>query len=142
MAEQFKNFIDGKWRSAQTGKTFENRNPANRNDLIGLFPASGQGDVDDAVGAAKKAFASWRLVPAPKRGELLYRAGELLKKHKEELARVETREMGKVLKETRGDVQEGIDCAFYNAGSLAKPRLRSFPINLPCRCARPSASAR
>ena len=107
MAEQFKNYIDGKWRSAQTGKTFENRNPANRNDLIGLFPASRQRDADDAVEAAKKAFASWRLVPAPKRGELLYRAGELLKKHKEELARVETREMGKILKETRGDVQEG-----------------------------------
>jgi len=69
-----------------------------------------------AVAAAKKAFASWRLVPAPKRGEILYRVGELLKKYKEELARIETREMGKVLKETRGDVQEGIDCAFYVAG--------------------------
>ena len=131
MAEQFKNFIDGKWRSAQTGKTFENRNPANRNDLIGLFPASGQGDVDDAVGAAKKAFASWRLVPAPKRGELLYRAGELLKKHKEELARVETREMGKVLKETRGDVQEGIDCAFYNAGEGRRLFGETTPSELP-----------
>ena len=131
MAEQFKNYIDGKWRSAQTGKTFENRNPANRNDLIGLFPASGQGDVDDAVEAAKKSFASWRLVPAPKRGELLYRAGELLKKHKEELARVETREMGKVLKETRGDVQEGIDCAFYNAGEGRRLFGETTPSELP-----------
>jgi alpha-ketoglutaric semialdehyde dehydrogenase len=131
MAEQFKNHIDGKWRSAQTGKTFENRNPANRNDLIGLFPASGQGDVDDAVEAAKKAFASWRLVPAPKRGEMLYRAGELLKKHKEELARVETREMGKVLKETRGDVQEGIDCAFYNAGEGRRLFGETTPSELP-----------
>ena len=131
MAEQFKNYIDGKWRSAQTGKTFENRNPANRNDLIGLFPASGQGDVDDAVEAAKKAFASWRLMPAPKRGELLYRAGELLKKHKEELARVETREMGKVLKETRGDVQEGIDCAFYNAGEGRRLFGETTPSELP-----------
>jgi len=131
MAEQFKNYIDGKWRSAQTGKTFENRNPANRNDLIGLFPASEQGDVDDAVEAAKKAFASWRLVPAPKRGEMLYRAGELLKKHKEELARVETREMGKVLKETRGDVQEGIDCAFYNAGEGRRLFGETTPSELP-----------
>jgi len=131
MAEQFKNYIDGKWRSAQTGKTFENRNPANRNDLIGLFPASGQGDVDDAVEAAKKSFASWRLVPAPKRGELLYRAGELLKKHKEELARVETREMGKILKETRGDVQEGIDCAFYNAGEGRRLFGETTPSELP-----------
>jgi aldehyde dehydrogenase (NAD+) len=131
MAEQFKNYIDGKWRSAQTGKTFENRNPAKRNDLIGLFPASGPGDVDDAVEAAKKAFASWRLVPAPKRGELLYRAGELLKKHKEELARVETREMGKILKETRGDVQEGIDCAFYNAGEGRRLFGETTPSELP-----------
>jgi len=131
MAEQSKNYIDGKWRSAQSGNTFENRNPADRIDLIGLFPASGQADVDDAVLAAKKAFASWRLVPAPKRGEMLYRAGELLKKNKEELARVETREMGKILKETRGDVQEGIDCAYYNAGEGRRLFGETTPSELP-----------
>jgi aldehyde dehydrogenase (NAD+) len=131
MAEQFKNYIDGKWLAAKTGKTFENRNPANRNDLIGLFPASGQAEVDAAVAAAKKAFASWRLVPAPKRGEVLYRVGELLKQHKEELARVETREMGKILKETRGDVQEGIDCAFYNAGEGRRFFGETTPSELP-----------
>jgi len=116
MAQQLFNYIDGEWLAAKSKKTFENRNPANRDDLIGLFPASDIADVDSAVRAAKKAFASWRLVPAPKRGEILYRVGELLKKYKEDLARIETREMGKVLKETRGDVQEGIDCAFLNAG--------------------------
>jgi len=116
MADRFKNFIDGKWVEAKSGKTFDNRNPANRNDLIGLFPASGQQDVDDAVRSAKHAFAKWRLVPAPKRGEMLYRVGELLRQHKEEIARIMTREMGKILKETRGDVQEGIDTAFYTAG--------------------------
>jgi aldehyde dehydrogenase (NAD+) len=131
MAEQFNNYIDGKWRGAKSGKTFENRSPANRNDLIGLFPSSGEPDVDDAVAAAKKAFASWRLVPAPKRGELLYRVGELLKKHKEDLARVETREMGKILKETRGDVQEGIDCAFYNAGEGRRLFGETTPSELP-----------
>ncbi|HSK31257.1 MAG TPA: aldehyde dehydrogenase family protein, partial [Candidatus Limnocylindria bacterium] len=115
MAEFFKNFIDGEWVAAKSATTFENRNPANRDDLIGLFPASAAEDADRAVQAAKKAFAGWRLVPAPKRGEILYRVGELLRKHKEDLSRVETREMGKVLKETRGDVQEGIDCAFYVA---------------------------
>ena len=109
MSNHFKNFIDGKWADAKSGKTFENRNPANRHDLIGLFPASDAGDVDSAVGAAKTAFPRWRLVPAPKRGEILYRVGELLRQHKEELARVDTREMGKILKETRGDVQEGIE---------------------------------
>jgi aldehyde dehydrogenase (NAD+) len=116
MADQFKNYIGGSWLTAQSGKTFENRNPANRNDLIGVFPASAAADVDAAVFAARKAFNAWRLVPAPKRGELLYRVGELLRKHKEEIARGMTREMGKVLKETRGDVQEGIDTAFYVAG--------------------------
>ena len=107
MADQYKNFIDGQWLAARSAKTFENRNPANRDDLIGLFPASSAEDVDAAVHAAKKAFSAWRLVPAPKRGELLYRVGELLRKYKEEIARGMTREMGKVLKETRGDVQEG-----------------------------------
>ena len=81
MAQQYENFIDGKWLAAKSGKTFENRNPANTDDLIGLFPASTAEDVDAAVAAAKKAFAAWRLVPAPKRGEILYRVGELLKKH-------------------------------------------------------------
>ncbi|HXF76452.1 MAG TPA: aldehyde dehydrogenase family protein [Methylomirabilota bacterium] len=131
MAEQFKNYIDGQWQAASTGKTFENRNPANRNDLIGVFPASGAADVDQAVSAAKKAFSSWRLVPAPKRGEVIFRAGELLKKYKEELARVETREMGKILKETRGDVQEGIDCAFYAAGEGRRLFGETTPAELP-----------
>ncbi len=131
MADQFKNYIDGKWLAAQSGKTFENRSPADRNDLIGVFPASGAADADLAVQAAKKAFSSWRLVPAPKRGEILYRVGELLRKHKEDLARVETREMGKVLKETRGDVQEGIDCAFYVAGEGRRLFGETTPAELP-----------
>lgn len=125
------NCIDGEWRATQSGNTLENRNPANSDDLICLFPASDATDVDAAVGAAKKAFASWRLVPAPKRGEILYRVGELLKKYKEELARVETREMGKVLKETRGDVQEGIDCAFLNAGEGRRLFGETTPAELP-----------
>jgi aldehyde dehydrogenase (NAD+) len=131
MSEVFKNYIDGKWLPAQAGRVIENRNPANHNDLVGLFPASDQGDVDTAVAAAKKAFASWRLVPAPKRGELLYRVGELLKAHKEEIARIMTREMGKVLKETRGDVQEGIDTAFYVAGEGRRLFGETTPSELP-----------
>ncbi|MGH7829794.1 MAG: aldehyde dehydrogenase family protein [Candidatus Binatia bacterium] len=116
MPETYKNYIHGKWTAAKSGKSFENRNPADRNDLIGLFPASGLQDIDDAVGAAKKALPGWRLTPAPKRGEILYRVGELLLERKEELAQAMTREMGKVLKETRGDVQEAIDTAFYTGG--------------------------
>jgi acyl-CoA reductase-like NAD-dependent aldehyde dehydrogenase len=131
MADEFLNYIDGKWLAAKSHGIFENRNPAKRDDLIGLFPASDIADVDAAVQAAKKAFASWRLVPAPKRGEILYRVGELLKKYKEELARIETREMGKVLKETRGDVQEGIDCAFLNAGEGRRLFGQTTPAELP-----------
>ncbi|HXK28377.1 MAG TPA: aldehyde dehydrogenase family protein, partial [Candidatus Binatia bacterium] len=131
MSDPLQNYIDGHWAGALAGKTFENRNPADRNDLIGRFPASGADDVDRAVVAAKQAFPRWRLVPAPKRGEMLYRVGELLKKHKEELARVETREMGKILKETRGDVQEGIDCAFYVAGEGRRLFGETTPSELP-----------
>jgi len=110
------NLIGGEHRPARSGKTFLNLNPADHSDVVGEFPASGAEDVDAAVAAAKKAFATWRLVPAPKRAEILYRTGQLLQERKEQYARDMTREMGKVLAETRGDVQEAIDEAFYVAG--------------------------
>jgi len=131
MADVFKNYIDGSWVESRAGKTFENCNPANRHDSIGLFPASSLEDVNRAVQAAKKAFVGWRLVPAPKRGEILYRVGELLRRHKEEIARGMTREMGKILKETRGDVQEGIDTAFYVAGEGRRLFGETTPSELP-----------
>ena len=131
MAELYKNFINGKWIEARSKKTFENRNPADRRDLIGLFPASGPEDVEEAVSAARNAFGEWRLVPAPKRGEILYRVGELLRQRKEEIARAMTREMGKVLKETRGDVQEGIDTAYYTAGEGRRLFGETTPSELP-----------
>ena len=117
MATKFyQNFIGGEWLPSQSGQTFENVNPADRSDIVGIFPASNADDVALAVAAAKKAFTTWRLVPAPKRAEILYRAGQLLSERKEEYARQMTREMGKVLAETRGDVQEAIDEAYYVAG--------------------------
>lgn len=131
MPDLFKNYIDGQWVEAKSGRTFENRNPADRRDLIGLFPASDAEDVEAAVSAAKKAFAKWRLVPAPKRGEILFRVGELLRQRKEEIARSMTREMGKILKETRGDVQEGIDTAFYAAGEGRRLLGETTPSELP-----------
>ncbi|HEY0794766.1 MAG TPA: aldehyde dehydrogenase family protein [Acidisarcina sp.] len=112
----YKNLIAGKWVPSRSGKTFQNVNPANSADIVGDFQESGKEDVDDAVAAAKKAFATWRLVPAPKRAEILYRTGEILLQRKEQYAQEMTREMGKVIKETRGDVQEAIDTAFYMAG--------------------------
>jgi aldehyde dehydrogenase (NAD+) len=131
MADTFKNYINGKWVRLRSAKTFENRNPANRNDLIGRFPASGPEDVAEAVKAAKKAFPGWSRVPAPRRGEILYRVGELLGKHKEGIARAMTREMGKILKETRGDVQEGIDTAFYAGGEGRRLFGETTPSELP-----------
>ncbi len=110
------NLIGGEWLPSKTGKTFQDLNPADHSDVVGEFPASGAEDVDLAVAAAKKAFATWRLVPAPKRAEILLRAGNLLAERKEQFARDMTREMGKVLAETRGDVQEAIDEAYYVAG--------------------------
>ena len=111
--ETFHNYIDGAWRPSLSGATFESRNPARQSDLVGLFPQSGPDDVALAVEAAKRAFQTWRLVPAPKRGEILKRVGDLLTERKTELARAMTREMGKPFFETKGDVQEAIDTAYY-----------------------------
>ncbi|HKE90453.1 MAG TPA: aldehyde dehydrogenase family protein, partial [Gemmatimonadales bacterium] len=115
MPDNFKNFIAGEWVAPATGSYFENHNPADWNDLIGCFPRSGPDDVRRAVESAKRGFAQWSKTPAPSRGAVLQRVGELLVAKKEDIARAMTREMGKVLAETRGDVQEGIDTAFYAA---------------------------
>jgi alpha-ketoglutaric semialdehyde dehydrogenase len=115
MAKKFQNFIAGEWRDAASGETKENRNPANTDDVIGLWPSSGPEDVQRAVESAKKGFEIWRRTPAPLRGDVLRRVGDILTARKEEIARAMTREMGKVLNETRGDVQEGIDTAYYAA---------------------------
>jgi aldehyde dehydrogenase (NAD+) len=115
-ARTYGNYIAGAWVPAASGKAFENRNPANQDDLVGVFADSGPEDVERAVAAARVAFRKWRQVPAPKRGEILYRAAEILLRRKDELARDMTREMGKVLAETRGDVQEAIDMTYYMAG--------------------------
>ncbi|MCA9808047.1 MAG: aldehyde dehydrogenase family protein, partial [Cyanobacteria bacterium HKST-UBA06] len=110
------NYINGEWKPAKGGKTFESRNPADPADLVGTFPASDKADVDEAVAAAVAAYKTWRLVPAPKRAEILYRAGQLFIERKEDYARELTREMGKVIAEARGDIQEVIDMVFYAAG--------------------------
>ena len=112
----FKNFIGGEWVESRTGRTFENLNPADTREVVGIFQKSGKEDVDHAIETAKQAFKKWRLVPAPRRAEMLYKASELLIARKEEYARDMTREMGKVIKETRGDVQEAIDTAYDRAG--------------------------
>ncbi|HEY6352499.1 MAG TPA: aldehyde dehydrogenase family protein [Candidatus Angelobacter sp.] len=130
-AKAYKNLIGGEWVGSYNGQTYENLNPADTRDVIGVFQRSEKHDVDDAVAAAKQAFDRWRLTPAPKRAEIIFRAGQILQERKEEYARQMTREMGKVLKETRGDVQEAIDTAFYMAGEGRRQFGVTAPSELP-----------
>jgi aldehyde dehydrogenase (NAD+) len=127
----YKNLIGGRWVDAKSGATFESVSPANHEDVVGTFPASGPEDVDDAVAAAKAAFPAWSLLPAPKRGEILFKVARLLAEHKEELSRLMTREMGKVLPESRGDVQEAIDVAYYMAGEGRRLFGQTVPSEMP-----------
>ncbi|WP_029215584.1 aldehyde dehydrogenase family protein [Kallotenue papyrolyticum] len=127
----YMNLIGGEWVASQSGQTFENRNPADTREVIGIFQRSGAEDVDAAVQAAKRAYESWRLTPAPKRGEILFRAAELLRQRKEQYARDMTREMGKVLQEARGDVQEAIDMLYFMAGEGRRLYGQTTPSEMP-----------
>jgi alpha-ketoglutaric semialdehyde dehydrogenase len=124
------NFVDGEWVPSRSGRHFENRNPADQDDLIGVFQESTPEDVADALAAAQRAYASWRLVPAPKRAEILLRAAQIIAERKEPFARDMTREMGKVLEETRGDVQEAIDMTYYMAGEGRRQYGQTVPSEL------------
>src|SRR3982751_6398641 len=125
------NYIGGKWVASVSGEWFENTNPADTRDIIGRFPLSTKEDVDAAVDAARNAFDLWRLTPAPKRAEILFRLGEVLRENKERYSAEMTREMGKVLKETGGDVQEAIDCTFYTAGEGRRLHGFTTPAEMP-----------
>jgi len=131
MPRVFKNYINGEWVEPRDGKGIENRNPANTGELVGMFPRSTEEDVTLAIDAARAAYEKWRLTPAPKRAEILYRAAEILVKRKEEFARDMTREMGKVLAETRGDVQEAIDMTYLMAGEGRRLYGQTTPSELP-----------
>src|SRR3954454_537311 len=126
----FKNFIGGEWVDAASGETFESTSPAN-GDTIGVFPKSGAEDVDRAVAAAQTAYVEWRLVPAPKRGEVLFRFAQLLAEHKDDVTDLMTREMGKVRAEAAGDVQEAIDMAYYMGGEGRRLFGQTTPSELP-----------
>ncbi|MEL6771072.1 MAG: aldehyde dehydrogenase family protein [Bacteroidota bacterium] len=115
MADTYHNYIGGAWVPAEDNATFESRNPAKRSDLIGRFPRSSERDVAKAVEVANAAFDAWRLMPPPKRGDILRTLGDILTERKDDLARAMTREMGKPHFETKGDVQEAIDTAYYAA---------------------------
>jgi alpha-ketoglutaric semialdehyde dehydrogenase len=128
--QTYNNFIDGEWVASRTGKLFENRNPADQDDLIGVFQESSVEDAAAAIAAAARAYDHWRLVPAPRRAEILFRAAELIVDRKEQFARDMTREMGKVLEETRGDVQEAIDMTYFMAGEGRRQYGQTVPSEL------------
>jgi aldehyde dehydrogenase (NAD+) len=131
MAEKYLNLINGNWQEPSSAQYIENRNPADNEDLIGLFPSSSAEDVSLAVDAARKAFERWRLVPAPRRGDVIKLVGDKLAQRKDEIAFEMTREMGKVFAETRGDVQEGIDTAYYAASESRRLFGHNAPSELP-----------
>src|SRR5258708_29379395 len=113
LGQVYQNFIGGEWKDARSGETFISTNPARTSEVIGHYQKSSVADLEEAVSAAVKAQPAWEATPAPVRGEVLYRAAQILERRQEELARLMTREMGKILKETRGDVQTAIDVAKF-----------------------------
>ncbi|MGE3798308.1 MAG: aldehyde dehydrogenase family protein [Thermomicrobiales bacterium] len=132
VADFFRNYIGGRWVESASGERFERRNPAN-GELIAEYTKSTPADVDAAATAAAEAFKSWRLYPAPKRGELLYKAAQLLQERKEQFSREMTEEMGKVISEARGDVQEAIDMTYYMAGEGRRLYGQTSPSELPSK---------
>lgn len=130
-AREYKNLIGGQWVASASGKTYESRNPADSREVVGIFQDSDARDVDAAVLAAREAYASWRLVPAPKRGEILFRAASLLRERKEQYTRDMTREMGKVLAETGGDLVEALDMLYFCGGEGRRLHGQTTPSELP-----------
>ncbi len=126
----FSNLVDGKWVASSSGRLFDNRNPADDRDLIGRFQESTPEDAERAIAAAARAYEEWRFVPAPRRAEILFRAAQLIVERKESFARDMTREMGKVLEETRGDVQEAIDMTYFMAGEGRRMYGQTVPSEL------------
>src|SRR6478736_3672707 len=127
----YQNYINGEWVASESGEMFENINPADSRDIIGRFPLSTSEDIYAAVNAAQGAFDRWRNTPAPKRAELLFHLGEILRANKDRYSQEMTREMGKVLKETGGDVQEAIDCTYFTAGEGRRLHGFTTPAEMP-----------
>ncbi len=134
--EKVKNFIGGKWIDSKSGETFPSFNPANKEETIGTVSKSSREDVDEAVKAARDAYEAWRLTPAPRRGEILFKAAEICLRNKESLGKLETREMGKILPEGLGDVQEAIDMGYYMAGEGRRLAGETIPSELPAKDAK------
>jgi alpha-ketoglutaric semialdehyde dehydrogenase len=134
-AKKYHNYIAGEWVKSSSGEWFDNVNPADTSDIVGRFPKSNEEDVDRAVEAARNAASKWRRTPAPKRAELLFRLAEILRANKDQYTRDMTREMGKVVKEAGGDVQEAIDCTYYTAGEGRRLHGFTTPAEMPSKFA-------
>ena len=130
MTELVKNFIGGNWIESKSGATFESINPATE-EVLATSVLGNADDVKAAVEAAKSAYDKWRLTPAPRRGEILFRVAEILKERKDELAQLMTKEMGKIVAETAGDVQEAIDMAYYMGGEGRRLMGYTAPVEMP-----------
>lgn len=129
--KKYSNYVGGEWVKSSSGEWFDNVNPADNTDIVGRFPESTAEDVDRAVAAAKDAATRWRRTPAPKRAEILFTLGEILRANKDAFTRQMTREMGKVVKEAGGDVQEAIDCTYYTAGEGRRLHGFTTPAEMP-----------
>jgi aldehyde dehydrogenase (NAD+) len=127
----YHNYIAGEWVKSSSAETFENANPADTSDIVGRFPLSNEEDVRQAVAAARDAAVKWRRTPAPKRAELLFTLAEILRDNKNRFTTDMTREMGKVVKEAGGDVQEAIDCTYYTAGEGRRLHGFTTPAEMP-----------
>src|ERR1051326_851904 len=130
-ANTYLNYIGGRWVPSTSGEWSDNQTPTDARGLLGRFPVSTTEDLDAAVAAARDAFNAWRLTPAPKRAELMFRVGEILIRDKQKYTADMTREMGKVLKEAGGDVQEAIDCTYYAAGEGRRLHGFTTPAEMP-----------
>ena len=131
LGQVYQNFIGGSWKNTHSGETFISTNPARTSEIIGYYQKSNTADLDEAIAAAIKAQPGWGATPAPVRGELLYRVAQILERRQEELAELMTREMGKILKETRGDVQIAIDVAKFMAGEGRRAEGETVPSAFP-----------
>ena len=131
MTETYHNYINGDWVKSASDEWFDNVNPADTTDIVGRFPKSNAEDVNNAVEAAKNTATRWRRTPAPKRAEILFKLAQILERNKDEFTRQMTREMGKVLKEAGGDVQEAIDCTYYTAGEGRRLHGFTTPAEMP-----------
>lgn len=130
-AQTWGNYIGGRWQKARSGETFTSNSPADQREVVGYFASSGPEDVKEAIDAAAKALPEWRRTPAPDRAEILYKTAHLLITRKEEIAQAMVKEMGKVIKEARGDVQEAIDMAKYMAGEGRRLFGQTVPSEMP-----------